>query len=70
MGYRMVCGVGIENEEGSWDYEKFKEHIKGCKVCSDFVDGVLSYIVDVISERVKNKDEDEINTNKGGSHGV
>jgi len=75
MGYKMLCGidpreVGIENENGSWDFEKFKEHIKGCKLCSDFVDGVLSCIVDVMSERVKNKSKSKINTNIGGSHGI
>ena len=74
MGYRMDCGtdpreVGIENEDGSWDFEKFKEHIKGCKLCSDFVDDVLRCMVDAMS-RIKNKDESKINTNIGGSHGI
>ncbi|MBA7661752.1 hypothetical protein ES703_69772 [subsurface metagenome] len=28
--------LGIEDEQGNWDYDKFREHIKTCPECEKF----------------------------------
>ena len=30
--------LGIEDEQGNWDYDKFREHIKTCPECARFND--------------------------------
>jgi len=41
MRFLLYCGksardVGIENQDGSWDYERFREHIGSCPACGRF----------------------------------
>ena len=41
MRFLLYCGqrardVGIEDEHGSWDYERFREHIRSCPACGRF----------------------------------
>lgn len=41
MGYKLICGqnpktLGIEDADGNWDMEKFKEHVETCQECSKF----------------------------------
>ncbi len=41
MTYKLVCGnnpkiLGIEDEGGNWDMEKFESHVVSCHNCSEF----------------------------------
>ena len=41
MRFLLYCGksaraAGIENQDGSWDYERFREHIRTCPECDRF----------------------------------
>ena len=41
MRFLLYCGksardVGIENQDGSWNYERFREHIRSCPACGRF----------------------------------
>ena len=41
MRFLLYCGqrardLGIEDEHGSWDYERFREHIRICPACGRF----------------------------------
>jgi len=41
MRFLLYCGkrardLGIEDEHGSWDYERFREHIRTCPACGRF----------------------------------
>lgn len=43
MKFMLYCkndprDVGIEDEDGNWDYDKFREHIKTCPECVRFND--------------------------------
>jgi hypothetical protein len=42
MKYMLFCrnepvDLGIEDSKGSWDKEKFVEHIRRCRECSRFI---------------------------------
>jgi len=47
--YKLVCDgdtklLGIENQDGSWNYEEFRKHVKECTACKAFAKSLQNTI--------------------------
>ncbi|GAI68201.1 unnamed protein product [marine sediment metagenome] len=38
--------LGIEDKDGNWNYDRFREHIEVCPDCSRFKDLLDGYLLD------------------------
>ncbi|MBA7652730.1 hypothetical protein ES703_60569 [subsurface metagenome] len=41
MRFMLYCdrdpkNIGIEDQDGNWDYERFRDHIRDCTACDRF----------------------------------
>lgn len=51
---KLICGgnpvaLGIADEQGNWDYEKFKEHVHNCDKCSGFAMNLMDGVKGVLN---------------------
>jgi len=37
--------LGIEDAQGNWNYDRFREHVEVCPVCSRFKDVLGEYLL-------------------------
>jgi len=58
--YKLICNSdpkkrGIENEDGSWDMTKFREHIQTCKKCMELVNAIGESVEDQLGLKPQRK---------------
>ena len=42
--------LGIENAQGVWDWDKFREHVEVCPACSRFKDVMGDYLLEHLKD--------------------
>jgi len=60
MRFLLYCNqdprdLGIEDKDGNWDIDKFKEHIRACPACVEFTLILTKDLLDRLERAFKQK---------------
>ena len=60
MRFLLYCNqdpraLGIEDAQGNWNYDRFREHIRACPECARFTLILGKYLLDNLERAFKRK---------------